>query len=65
MINSVIVVFNMIPAFPLDGGRVLRSILWHYKGNLRWATRIAASLGSEFGLVLIILSVDELMENCV
>lgn len=53
MINAVIVAFNMIPAFPLDGGRVLRSILWHIKGNLRWATRISASIGSAFGLLLI------------
>ena len=53
MINGIVVVFNLIPAFPLDGGRVLRSILWHVKGNLRWATRISSSIGSGFGLVLI------------
>ncbi len=61
MINSVIIAFNLIPAFPLDGGRVLRSILWHYKGNLRWATRIASSLGSGFGMVLIILGLMNLL----
>ena len=53
MMNGVLVAFNMIPAFPLDGGRVLRSILWHYKGSLRWATRISSSIGSGFGLVII------------
>jgi len=49
--------FNMVPAFPLDGGRVLRSILWHVKGDLRWATRISSRLGAAFGLFLMILGV--------
>lgn len=53
-INAVVVVFNLIPAFPLDGGRVLRSILWHFTGNLRWATKVASSLGSAFGVFLIV-----------
>jgi len=54
-LNIVLAVFNMLPAFPLDGGRVLRSILWFAKGNLRWATRIAAGIGSGFGMLLIVL----------
>jgi Zn-dependent protease/predicted transcriptional regulator len=53
-INLVVLVFNMIPAFPLDGGRVLRSALWAWKKNLRWATRIASNLGAFFGLLLIV-----------
>jgi Zn-dependent protease/CBS domain-containing protein len=57
IINGIVVVFNMIPAFPLDGGRVLRSILWHFNGSLRRSTRITASIGSGFGLVLILLGV--------
>ncbi len=56
-INFVLVLFNCIPAFPLDGGRVLRSILWKVKGNLRWATRISSFIGSAFGMVLIVLGV--------
>jgi Zn-dependent protease/CBS domain-containing protein len=50
--NLALGVFNLIPAFPLDGGRVLRATLWHFKGSLRWATRITSSLGSGFGLLL-------------
>lgn len=57
LINLVLVVFNMIPAFPLDGGRVLRSILWAVKGDLRWASRIASHIGGFFGLALIALGV--------
>ena len=57
-LNIVLAVFNLIPAFPLDGGRVLRSILWAVKGDLRWATRIAAALGSGFGMLLIVLGLS-------
>ena len=57
LINIVLVIFNLLPGFPLDGGRVFRSILWYWKGNLRWATRIAASFGSGFGTILIVLGV--------
>jgi len=57
LVNGLVVMFNMIPAFPLDGGRVLRSALWHVKGSLRWATRITSSLGSGFGMFLILVGV--------
>jgi len=57
MINLVLLVFNIIPAFPLDGGRVLRAALWKWKGNVRWATRVASQIGSGFGVLLIFLGV--------
>jgi Zn-dependent protease/predicted transcriptional regulator len=56
-LNIILAGFNMIPAFPLDGGRVLRSILWAIKGNLRWATRISSGLGAGFGLLLMVLGI--------
>jgi Zn-dependent protease/predicted transcriptional regulator len=56
-INLILAGFNLVPAFPLDGGRILRSILWAVKHNLRWATHIASYFGSAFGIFLIVLGV--------
>lgn len=57
LINIVLATFNLFPAFPLDGGRVLRAALWHFKGDLMSATRIASQAGTFFGIALIILGV--------
>ena len=56
-INVLIIIFNLIPAFPLDGGRVLRAALWQIKSNLPRATRITSRIGSGFGLFLIVLGI--------
>jgi Zn-dependent protease len=60
-LNLMLAGFNMVPAFPLDGGRVLRSILWAVKKNLRWATRIASQLGSWFGMFMIAVGVLDII----
>ncbi len=60
-LNLLLVAFNMIPAFPLDGGRVLRSALWKLKSDLRWATRITTGIGSGFGLALVLFGIFRLI----
>jgi len=53
IINIFLAVFNLIPGFPLDGGRVLRAIIWLYSKNIKKATIIASRIGVAFGLFLI------------
>jgi Zn-dependent protease/CBS domain-containing protein len=52
-INFTLLVFNLIPAQPLDGGRVLHSLLWRLRNDFVWATRLAANVGRAFGYLLI------------
>jgi Zn-dependent protease len=52
-INLLLLAFNLLPALPLDGGRVLRAALWRARGNFRWATRVAATIGRLFGYAMI------------
>jgi Zn-dependent protease len=56
-VNLVVGVFNLVPAFPLDGGRVLRAALWWWRGQLGWATRVASGVGSSLALVMIALGI--------
>ena len=52
-VNMLLAVFNMVPAFPTDGGRILRSILWWIQGDLRWATQVASRISMIFAIAII------------
>ena len=54
LINTVLFVFNLVPGFPLDGGRILRALWWKKTGNLMQATRLASAIGRGFALFLIV-----------
>jgi Zn-dependent protease len=52
LINVVLLVFNLIPAYPLDGGRIARALAWWRSGDRERATRIVARVGRVFGWIL-------------
>ncbi|MBU6499053.1 MAG: site-2 protease family protein [Rhodospirillales bacterium] len=63
LLNGMLGIFNLIPAFPLDGGRILRAALWAWRGDLEWATRLAAGAGTAFGTLLIVLGLIGVLEG--
>ncbi len=62
-VNALLVAFNLVPAFPMDGGRILRALLWMWRGDSRAATKTASEAGSVFGMVLIGLGVITLVSG--
>jgi len=61
LVNLLLAGFNLLPGYPLDGGRMLRSLLWAWKDNLRWATNISSQIGSFFGTALILLGLANVL----
>lgn len=62
-INAILAAFNLLPAFPLDGGRILRAALWAWRGSVVWATRIATGIGGALGLGLVIFGVFSVIQG--
>ena len=56
-INVVLAIFNLIPGFPLDGGRVFRSLLWRFSGDYKRSTRIATRVGQGIGYLFILAGI--------
>lgn len=55
--NLLLAVFNLFPGYPLDGGRVLRALIWHRRGNINEATRIAGLCGIFIAVTLILMGI--------
>lgn len=64
-INLALAIFNMLPGFPLDGGRVFRSLLWKYTGNLKKATKIASTAGKWLSYLLIAFGILDMFSGVI
>jgi Zn-dependent protease/CBS domain-containing protein len=62
-INTALVLFNLIPGYPLDGGRVLRAVVWEITGNMGRSTLIAANVGRFFAFLLIFAGVWQMFSG--
>jgi len=61
LINIIIVIFNLLPIFPLDGGRIFRSFLWTIKRDFSWASKISSYIGSGSSLIFISFGIFKLI----
>jgi Zn-dependent protease/CBS domain-containing protein len=55
--NGVLAIFNLLPAYPLDGGKVLHSLIWRATGDRRRATRVAVAIGQTIALIMVALGI--------
>ncbi|HLB59734.1 MAG TPA: CBS domain-containing protein, partial [Bdellovibrionota bacterium] len=65
IVNLAIVIFNLVPGFPLDGGRILRAIIWHFTKSVQKATKITSTIGTGFGFILIALGILSFFQGAV
>jgi CBS domain-containing protein len=65
LVNFAVGIFNLVPGFPLDGGRLLRAALWKWKGTLGQATYIASRVGVGFAFALMALGVLQILSGAV
>ena len=63
LINFVLAVFNLLPGFPMDGGRVFRALIWQATGDLKKATRIASRVGQGVAFLLIFLGIFQILRG--
>ena len=63
VVNLVLALFNLVPAYPMDGGRIFRSIVWGISGNLRLATTVAAWGGQLFGIAFAVWGVVRVLQG--
>lgn len=61
--NMILAIFNLIPGFPLDGGRILRAIIWEKTGNLNRATLVTSRIGKGFAIFLIIVGLWDMLHG--
>ncbi len=62
-VNLGLMLFNLLPGYPLDGGRVLRALIWAVTGNVRLATRWAGGMGALFGMALIAIGIWTMLQG--
>jgi Zn-dependent protease len=60
-INVLLGLFNLLPAAPLDGGRILHALLWKRRGDAQWAAAVATSSGRALGIVLVALGLSQVL----
>ncbi len=63
LMNLVVLVFNLIPAFPLDGGRIFRALVWRLTGDKQRGTRVAATIGQGFAVLLAGLGIFMMLQG--